>query len=117
MVKLRSPYGEATVPVVVTDRVHGQQLYMPMNSVLEPVNRMTGSDVDRATHTPAYKELSVEIIVLPESIPHPLPPENFRNGHRTPQTGVEVERKWQRKDYAVPGGPASEQLVQITTDH
>jgi formate dehydrogenase major subunit len=115
MVKLRSPYGEATVPVVVTSRVHGQQLYMPMNSVLEPVNQMTGSQVDRATHTPAYKEVSVEIIVLPDSMPHPLPAENFRHGQRTPQSGVEVERKWKRGDYSVPSGSANDKLVQITT--
>jgi formate dehydrogenase major subunit len=115
MVKLRSPYGEATVPVVVTDRVEGQQLYMPMNSVLEPVNRLTGSDVDRATHTPAYKEVSVHMTVLAEAGPHPLPRENFRHGHPTPQSGVEVERKWKRGDYSEPGSNDGDKLVQITT--
>ncbi len=30
--------GEATVQVLVTDRVQGKQLYMPLNSVMQPVN-------------------------------------------------------------------------------
>ena len=114
-VRLRSLYGEATVPVVVTDRVAGDQLYMPLNSITQPVNRLTGSKVDRATHTPAYKEISVSMTVLPEVGPDPLPRQNFRHGHPTPQTGVEVERKWKRKDYSQPGSNGSEQLVKIQT--
>lgn len=35
---------------------------------------------------------------------NPLPARNFRWGHPTPQTGVEVERKWARPDYVYPGG-------------
>ncbi|HEY1767178.1 MAG TPA: formate dehydrogenase subunit alpha [Terracidiphilus sp.] len=111
VVHLHSLYGDVIVPVVVTDRVAGSQLYMPMNSVDQPVNRLTGSDVDRATHTPAFKEVSVQMTVLEEKRPNPLPPANFRHGHRTPQSGVEVERKWQRPDYRSPG----EELVQIRT--
>jgi formate dehydrogenase major subunit len=116
LVTLHSQYGEATVPVVVTDRVSGQQLYMPMNSVLQPINRLTSSQVDRATHTPAFKETSVSMRVLPEQRPNPLPPENFRHGTPTPQTGVEVERKWKRSDYSIPGTGNGERLVQITTN-
>ena len=115
MVHLRSEFGEATVPVVVTDRVEGSQLYMPLNSVLQPVNRLTGLQVDRATHTPAYKEISVKMTLLQKEGPHPLPAENFRHGHRTPQTGVEVERKWLRSDYKLPGESAGDKLVQIKT--
>jgi formate dehydrogenase major subunit len=115
VVHLRSEYGEAKVPVVVTDRVFGDQLYMPMNSVIEPVNRLTGSKVDRATHTPAYKEISVKMTVLSEKQHHPLPKENFRHGHPTPQTGVEVERKWNRNDYSAPGSNGNEKLIQIQT--
>jgi formate dehydrogenase major subunit len=114
-VQLRSPYGQVKVQVLVTDRVQGKQLYMPMNSVLEPVNKMTSSHLDRATHTPAFKELSVQMIVLPESGPGPLPKENFRFGHRTPQEGVEVETKWQRADYYLPGTKPRDELVQIKT--
>jgi len=114
-VQLRSPYGQVKVQVLVTDRVQGKELYMPMNSVLEPVNKMTSSHLDRATHTPAFKELSVQMIALPESGPNPLPRENFRFGHRTPQTGVDVEMKWRRGDYYVPGTKPRDELVQIET--
>ncbi|HEY0307480.1 MAG TPA: formate dehydrogenase subunit alpha [Acidobacteriaceae bacterium] len=112
-VQLRSPWGQVKVQVLISTRVEGKQLYMPMNSVLEPVNKMTSSHTDRATHTPAFKELSVQMIVLPEQGKNPLPWENFRNGSRTPQTGVEVERKWARDDYYVPGTRAGDKLVQI----
>jgi formate dehydrogenase major subunit len=113
VVHLKSLYGEVTLPVVVTDRVAGTQVYMPLNSVNQPVNRLTGSNVDRATHTPAFKEISVQMTVLDEKRPNPLPPGNFRHGHRTPQNGVEVERKWQRADYRLPGDGAADGLVQI----
>lgn len=115
VVHLRSQNGEVSVPVVVTDRVYGRQLYMPLNSTKEPVNRLTSSKVDRATHTPAYKEVSVQMTKLPERRPNPLPPDNFRHGHPTPQTGVEVQRKWNRPDYALPGTDAKDKLVQIKT--
>jgi formate dehydrogenase major subunit len=42
---------------------------------------------------------------------NPLRPMNPRfSGKPTPQNGVEVERKWARKDYRMPGTP---KLVQI----
>jgi formate dehydrogenase major subunit len=88
---------------------------MPMNSVLEPVNKMTSGHLDRATHTPAFKELSVQMVVLNQEGDNPLPRENFRWGHRTPQEGVEVEAKWQRADYYVPGTKPRDELVQIKT--
>ena len=113
VVTLRNQYGWAKVPVVVTDRVQGHQLYMPMNSTVEPVNRLTSSRVDRDTDTPAFKETSVEMVVLPEKGGNPLPPANFRHGHRTPQSGVEVERKWKRADYRFPSMNGKAELVQI----
>jgi formate dehydrogenase major subunit len=112
-VRLRSPYGSVEVQAVISDRVQGKQLYMPKNSVLEPVNRLTGSNTDRATDTPAFKEVSVELSVLPRKGPDPLPRENFRHGRRTPRIGVEVERKWGRADYRLPGTAADDKLVQI----
>ncbi|RXH58833.1 Formate dehydrogenase related protein [Granulicella sibirica] len=112
-VQIKSPYGQVKVQVLVTNRVEGKQLYMPMNSILEPVNKMTGNHMDRATHTPAYKEISVHMTVLEERGKNPLPWGNFRNGHRTPQTGVEVEHKWARPDYKLPGTRAADELVQI----
>ena len=41
--------------------------------------------------------------VLPEIGESPLPRINHRFGHPTPQRGVEVERKWKRPDYRIPG--------------
>ena len=116
-VKLTSPYGIVHVQVVVTDRVQGRQLYMPINSVIEPVNRLTSSHTDRNTHTPAYKETSVRMTILPErkDDKSPITRTNFRNGNRTPQSGVEIERKWARPDYHLPGTTPGDKLVQITS--
>ena len=102
-VQLISRYGEVRVRALITDRVHGKDLYMPMNSTESPVNRLTGSHTDPVTHTPAYKEAVVRMRVLPEIGDSPLPRVNHRFGHPTPQRGVEVERKWQRPDYRLPG--------------
>ncbi|MHB1743330.1 MAG: formate dehydrogenase subunit alpha [Acidobacteriaceae bacterium] len=112
-VRLRSIYGQVKVQVLVTDRVQGKQIYLPLNSTEQPVNRLTGVGLDRATHTPAYKETTVQMIPLAEQGANPLPRINFRFGHPTPQNGVEVERKWQRKDYRLPGTAPDDKLVQI----
>jgi formate dehydrogenase major subunit len=106
---LISRYGQVRVRALVTDRVSGRELYMPMNSTESPVNRLTSSHTDPATHTPAYKETSVRMEILPEIGESPLPRVNPRFGHPTPQDGVEVERKWKRPDYRFPGS----ELVQI----
>ena len=103
-VQLISPYGKLRVRALVTDRVQGKELYMPMNSFESPVNLLTSSHTDTVTHTPAYKESSVRMVVLPEMGESPLPEVNSRFGHRTPQSGVEVERKWKRADYEMPKG-------------
>jgi formate dehydrogenase major subunit len=108
-VRLRSRHGQVRVRALVTDRVHDGQLYMPMNSSKSPVNLLTGSQSDPATHTPAYKEVSVNLEVLPEVDESPLPRINHRFGHPTPQIGVQIERKWNRPDYSIPGS----RLVQI----
>ncbi len=112
-VQLTSPYGRVKVRVLVTDRVKGKQLYMPLNSVEEPVNKLTSSHVDRSTHTPAYKETSVHMTILPDQLESPLPRKNFRWGTRTPQMGLEIERKWEQPGYWVPGTKESDKLVQI----
>jgi formate dehydrogenase major subunit len=110
-VRLTSHFGEVKVQAVVTTRVTGSEVYMPMNSVLEPVNRLTSSCTDKVTHTPAYKEASVRLTVLDQTGADPLPRINPRHGHSTPKNGVEVERKWARSDYHPPGNG----LVQIET--
>ena len=110
-VDVTSRHGEIRTQVVVTDRVNGKQTYMPLNRPKHPVNLLTGSNTDRATHTPAYKETPVKMKTLPWRGKDPLPPLNFRvSGKPTPQRGVEVERKWKRSDYRRPDG-----LVQIQT--
>ncbi|MBT9330557.1 formate dehydrogenase subunit alpha [Acidipila sp. 4G-K13] len=114
-VDLGSRYGQLRMQVLVTDRVSGKQLYLPLNSKEHPVNLLTGSYTDRATHTPAYKETPVKMTVLPLKGKSPLPRLNFRNGTPTPQRGVEVERKWKRSDYTMPGEGAGSGLVQIQT--
>jgi formate dehydrogenase major subunit len=111
--QLRSRHGQVRVRALVTDRVHGKQLYMPMNSTESPVNRLTSSHTDPVTHTPAYKEVAVSMQVLPEVDESPLPRINHRFGHPTPQQGVQVERKWKRSDYSVPGNGDGNGLVQI----
>jgi formate dehydrogenase major subunit len=108
-VELASRYGQVRVRALVTDRVKGKELYMPMNSTARPVNVLTSSFTDPVTNTPAYKEASVRMRVLPEIGESPLPRINPRFGRPTPQRGVEVERKWQRPDYRTPGP----QFVQI----
>src|SRR5207245_5931569 len=95
-VLLTSRYGQIRVRALVTGRVRGHELYMPMNSTESPINRLTSSRADPVTHTPAYKELAVKIEVLPEVDDSPLPRANHRFGHATPQRGVEVQRKWKR---------------------
>ena len=102
-VQLISPYGKVRIRALVTDRVTGKELYMPLNSPDSP-NYLTSSNTDRVTHTPAYKEASVRMVVLGEVGESPLPKVNSRFGHPIPQLGVEVERKWKRIDYEMPKG-------------
>src|SRR5262249_5093295 len=101
--ELTSRHGKVRVRALVTDRVEGYQLYMPMNSSEHAVNRLTGSHTDHATHTPAYKETAVRMRLLDEVGESPIPRINHRLGTPTPQRGVEVERKWKRSDYQMPG--------------
>jgi len=103
-VQLISRYGKLRVRALVTDRVTGNELYMPMNSTENAVNLLTSSHTDLQTHTPAYKETSVRMVALPELGESPLPRVNSRFGHPTPKPGVEVERKWKRADYEMPRG-------------
>ncbi len=102
-VELVSRYGRVRVRVLVTNRVVGKQLFMPMNSSESAVNRLIGGNTDAVTHTPAYKEASVRMVVLDVAGESPLPRINHRNGKPTPRPGVEVEKKWQRGDYSPPG--------------
>ncbi len=101
LVRLVSPYGSVKVRAVVTDRVAGRELYMPMNSPKdeEAVNRLTSSESDVTTHTPAYKEVRVRLEVLGDKGASPLGRNNPRRHQPHPKPGVEVEKKWARADY------------------
>jgi formate dehydrogenase major subunit len=89
------------VKVLVTDRVLGRELYMPMNSTGDSaVNQLTGRIMDPTAHTPAYKELPVKMERI--SRIHgdsPLPKNNPRNAKPVPQIGIRIEEKWKRSDY------------------
>ncbi len=103
LVQLTSRRGRVRVRALVTDRVQGRELYMPMNSSESPVNVLTSSHTDPITHTPAFKETAVKLEVVERAGVSPMPRINPRFGRPTPQGGVEVERKWRRADYHLPG--------------
>ncbi len=102
MVRLTSRWGSLKTAAVVTDRVKGNELYMPMNdSGDEAVNILTGRDFDHDSGTPSYKDTVVKMEKL-EGPPkkNVLPKNNFRWGNPRPQKGVLVEEKWKRSDYS-----------------
>jgi len=101
LVRLVSPEGAIKLPVVVTDRVRGHEVYVPMNTRGEgAINFLTGNGVDQKTKTPAYKATVAYLEVLSDAPRKaPLLSRNWRNRPRHPQRGVEVERKWARPDY------------------
>jgi formate dehydrogenase major subunit len=100
-VRIISKYGSVKNRVLVTDRVSGKELYMPMNANGdEALNTLTGRNMDPDSHTPSYKDLSVKIEKLSDKrTGSPLPKTNPRFGHPNPQEGVMVEKKWERADY------------------
>ncbi|WP_409300993.1 formate dehydrogenase subunit alpha [Peribacillus sp. SCS-155] len=104
LVRLTSPYGNVKVTCLVTDRVKGNEVYLPMNDSGEAaINLLTSSYSDKDTDTPAYKETSAKMEILGHTGENPLPRINHRNGNPQPQIGVQVQKKWARKDYIYPG--------------
>lgn len=124
-VRLTSRRGAITVRVLLSDQVRDGELYVPMQAA--EINLLTSNATDPDAHTPAYKEIAVNLQRVdgpqerrggrrrgPDRARHgardhdqnpsgsPLPRTNHRYGHPTPQAGVEVERKWQRGDYRPP---------------
>lgn len=101
LVRLVSPYGSIKLNALVTDRVQGMEVYVPMHSTSHEnaVNLLTGNGFDIITHTPAYKQTKVRMEVLSVTGENPLPKTSPRNKKRYPQNGVEVERKWKRPGY------------------
>lgn len=99
-VRLVTPTGRAKMRVVVTDRVEGHEVYLPMNSVGEgAVNHLTPEIFDPETRTPGYKHTFAKLEVLDPDPGSPLPQRNWRFQRRNPQPGVRVEQKWARTDY------------------
>ena len=101
VVRLVPPHGAVKVPVGVTGRVRGNELFLPMHSVKKEraINFLTGPATDQRTNTPAFKQTMVRMEVLQKDGHDPLPKTNHRTKRRHPTRGVEVERKWQRPDH------------------
>ncbi|MCY0869338.1 MAG: formate dehydrogenase subunit alpha [Firmicutes bacterium] len=101
LVRLVSPYGAIRLRALVTERVEGTTVYVPMHSASHEtaINNLTGNAVDVRTHTPAYKQMKVRLEVLEQTGASPLPKNNPRNASRTPQIGIQIEDKWARPDY------------------
>jgi len=111
--RVESRWGALKVKALITDRVSSNQVFLPLTSQEGPINILTGPHLDADTFTPAYKETAVRIQVLPDKGSNPVTKVSFRySGKRTPQPGVEIERKWKRSDYHFPD-PLG--LVQILT--
>jgi formate dehydrogenase major subunit len=101
--RVESRWGALKVKALITDRVAGNQVFLPLTSQEGPVNVLTGPNLDAATFTPDYKETPVRIQLLPDKGTNPVTKVSFRySGKRTPQPGVEIERKWVRDDYHFP---------------
>ncbi|PLR95136.1 formate dehydrogenase subunit alpha [Bacillus sp. T33-2] len=104
LVRLTSPYGNVKVKCVITDRVKGKEVYLPMNDTGDAaINLLTSSYADKDTDTPAYKETQAKMEILQSEGINPLPSINHRNGNPQPQIGVQVQKKWARRDYIFPG--------------
>ncbi len=103
VVRLSSRRDSVDVPVLVTDRVAGRVLFLPLHQGKPGLNLLTGEHHDPVVNTPAYKETAVRMTVLdPAPKGSPLPKSNFRFARRTPVSGVEVEVKWAQPNYVVP---------------
>jgi formate dehydrogenase major subunit len=101
--RVTSRRNSVEVRAVVTDRVQGSVMYMPIHHSKPAMNALTGDHHDPEVNTPAYKETAVRIEVLTRPKGEsPLPSHNYRYGHPTPNQGPPVEEKWQRSDYREP---------------
>ncbi|BBI62050.1 hypothetical protein HSBAA_33560 [Vreelandella sulfidaeris] len=64
-VKLTSRRDSIEVRALVTDRVSGHTLFLPIHQGKPGVNGLTGEHHDPDVDTPAYKETAVNLEVLP----------------------------------------------------
>ncbi len=113
LVRLTSPYGNVKVRCHITDRVKGKEVYLPLNDNGDAaINLLTSSYADKDTDTPAYKETMAKLEVLNTEGVDPIPRINHRNGNPQPQIGVNVQKKWARKDYVFPGDLVKKEMKQ-----
>lgn len=101
-VMIRSKSGKLKTKVMITNRVSGDRVFLSIHDSKDMnVNLVTLDNKDPTAKTPAYKETPVKIEKIESCsvCEPPLPKWNPRNAERTPQIGVKVEEKWQRKDY------------------
>ncbi|MGI0071513.1 MAG: formate dehydrogenase subunit alpha [Thermoplasmata archaeon] len=104
LVRIASRVGALRGKALVTSRVSGKTIFLALHNSRElAVNQLTGDRRDPPTTTPAYKELPVKLEKIPTGRAgepeSPLPRTNPRFATRSPQIGVEVERKWAQSDY------------------
>ncbi|MFJ7953724.1 formate dehydrogenase subunit alpha [Lysinibacillus sp. NPDC096418] len=101
LLRLVSPHGALKLNALITERVQGNELFLPMNSTSKDsaINFLTGPAGDVNTSTPAYKQTKVRVEVLKQKGKSPLPRTNPRYKKRHPKNGVEVQRKWDRPGY------------------
>ncbi|NII11214.1 formate dehydrogenase subunit alpha [Oleiagrimonas sp. C23AA] len=88
---------------VVTDRVQGKTLFMPIHHAKPTLNALTGDHHDPEVNTPAYKETAVRIEKIDRPRGEPgLPYNNHRYGTRTPNDGPDAEQKRSQPRYTTP---------------
>jgi formate dehydrogenase major subunit len=61
LVRICSRYGEATLPVTITDAVNDGELFATFHTAAVFLNRVTGPYLDPFTHTPEYKLTAVRL--------------------------------------------------------
>ena len=101
-VRLSSPRGHVRVQALVTERVQGNELYMPMNSSGQPVNLLTSSKVDRTSDTPLTKNSPCGWKNWASPARLPCPATTTATATPPPKTASRYERKWERGDYVFP---------------
>jgi formate dehydrogenase major subunit len=60
-IRVRSRYGEAVLPVEITDRVPPGILFATFSDPAVSINQVTGTHRDPYTHTPDYKVTAVDL--------------------------------------------------------
>jgi formate dehydrogenase major subunit len=68
-VRVRSRYGEATLPAAITGRVPAGTVFATFHDPATAVNRLTGDARDPLTHTPAYKRTAVSLAPVSADAP------------------------------------------------